>query len=236
MKPDALHYLCLLLCLVLLGGCGGCGDDADEADNADTATTTMTDTDPDADDPDIDPNDPAAALQQAQQAMQDAFGAGQGDNAVKQAVDFRKLKDAQPDEVGSLERTSHTGERQKFMGMEMSQADAKFEDGDQRLTISIVDLGTLSGLALMGYAGWLQMEVDRETDNGFERTTKYKGYPSYEKFNGDSDSGRCEVSVWVEERFIVQVEGQNVSMEVCEEGREEVDYGDLKSMRDEGRE
>ena len=80
--------------------------------------------------------------------------------------------------------------------------------------------------------------MDSENDRGFERTGKIrvggKEYPYYEKFRRtDGDKGTCEIQLWVAERFILKVEGRDVEMEQCEDGRDEINFRKLDRMKDE---
>jgi hypothetical protein len=164
------------------------------------------------------------AMSQAQDALQQVFGGGEG-GTVKEAVDFRELRDLLPESVAGMDRTNVEGERTAVMGMHFSNAKGEYEDGNERIEISISDLGTLTGLARMGYTAWLQTEIDRESDSGFERTRKFRTdgneYPSFEKFDRrDGDTGNCEIQVWAAERFVVQIQGRNVEMEQCEDARD----------------
>ena len=47
---------------------------------------------------------------------------------------------------------------------------------------------------MMGLAAWSMMEMDKETENGYEKTSKIGDNKSYEKYdNGDKD-GEIAVS------------------------------------------
>lgn len=228
MTKQACIYLLLFL---LLGGasagCFGCfGSDDDSSQTA-------------AEDDDEDEDDSAEDLADAGRQVQDALKGVLGGGDVEGAVDFRDLRDVLPgeDDISGMSRVDSKGERTKFMGMEISTAEVVFE-GEGRLTFSAIDLGTLTELARLGYAAWLRTELDRENDRGFERTGKTriggKEYPYYEKFqSSDGDRGSCEIQLWVAERFIVKVEGRNVEMDQCEDGRDEINFRKLDSMKDE---
>ena len=118
------------------------------------------------------------------------------------------------------------------MGIKMSQAEAVYEGGGGRIDLDIIDMGTLKGAAMLGYA-WLMAEIDRESDTGFERTTTYKDHPAYEKCEQSGDGMDCEFQVVVSDRFVVSIEGSNVEVDQMEEAREEIDYDDLKGLADE---
>ncbi len=232
------NFFMYLVLFLLLGsttaGCWGCFGGSDDEEQTQIAEEENNRGEENNDDPQV-PDNLGDAINEAQNAIQDALGnTGEG-TVVKEAVDFRDLKDELPERIDNLNRINSEGERQSVMGMSFSQATADYEDGNRRLELSISDIGTLSGLARMGFAAWLQTEVDRESDRGFERTRRFrsggKEYPSFEKFEGQGSEGNCEIQVWVAERFIVSVEGRNVEMEVCEEARDEVSYRKLERMK-----
>ena len=235
-------FVCLILFLLLgasTAGCFGCFGSDDEA-SSETVAPRASESDEDNTEADP-PENLTDAMNQAQNALQDALcGEGGAGGKVKESVDFRKLRDLLPDEVDGLDRTSAEGERGGAFGIQVSTATGEYEDGDEWIKISIADLGTLTGLARVGYTTWLQAEVDRENDRGFERTRTFSSggedYPSFEKFEGEGDRGSCEIQVWVAERFVVSVEGRNVEMEQCEEARDEISYRQLDRMKDEGTE
>ena len=260
MTKQAFIFLFLFLFMgVAWTGCYGCfgssddestvvvdDDDGDDDDGDDDDGDDDDDDDGDDDDGDDGGDDDEApesladVLGKAGEAIDEVLG-GEG-GTVKEAVDFRKLKDLLPEKVDGLERTSAEGERTSigFLGMQLSNAKGRYEDGDESMEISISDLGTLTGIAKIGYTAWLQTEIDRESDRGFERTRKFrsggKEYPSFEKFEGTGDEGNCEIQVWVAERSIVSIEGRNVEMDQCEDARDEISFRQLDRMKDEGTE
>lgn len=124
-------------------------------------------------------------------------------------VDFRDLKAELPERISGMNRISSEGERSGWGGFKVSTANGEYEDGDKRMEISIVDAGGMMGLAKVGLAAWAQTEVDRETQDGYERTTTIDGYRAYEKYNNKTEDG--QISVIVNERFIVNIEGRNIS-------------------------
>jgi hypothetical protein len=149
-------------------------------------------------------------------------------------VDFRLLKDMLPEQVGPLNRTSATGEKNSGMGFTISETRGKYasEDGNQRLEIEIKDMGSMKGWAGLAAWGWTMAEVDKETDTGYERTIEYKGHKGFEEFDSETQDGKIEV--FVAKRYMVSVHGWDVPMELIKEGLDEVDVGGLEDMRDAG--
>ena len=76
------------------------------------------------------------------------------------------------------------------------------------------------------------MEIDRESDDGWEKTMKYKGYRGHEKYNTKNKKG--EIKIIVANRFIVESRGRNVDMDVIKAGLESVDLSKLEDMKDIG--
>lgn len=75
-------------------------------------------------------------------------------------------------------------------------------------------------------------EIDKETDEGYEKTFTYKGNKGYEKYNNKYQNG--EISVLVAKRFVVEINGKNVSMDEMKYSLDMIDIGKLESMKDFG--
>jgi hypothetical protein len=141
------------------------------------------------------------ALKQLEKSFE---GLKEGNGEV---VDFRILKEALPEKIVGMERITHNGNKTGFGGLKISTAEAEYQDGDKKMSINIIDTGGL-GVALAGMAAWSQLEVDNESDDGYERTTMIDGKKAIEKYNRKSKEG--EISVISANRFIVSVSGRNI--------------------------
>lgn len=198
--------LSVFLLTLLLAGCIQINDDKDGEADGDATTTEQAADDKAA------PEGFAGvteALNQAQQAL-----SGNQDGEEIEVLDFRVLKEQLPEEAGDLERTDATGERTSAFGIKFSQATGQYEGDGGQMDLTIIDMGTLTGAAMLGYA-WLQAEFDRESDQGYERTLEFEGYPAFQKF--ENDGQRFEMQVVIGQRIIVQAEGQGMEMDEVEE-------------------
>lgn len=182
----------------------------------------------------------AKSVEQAQKSLADgdtsgAFGALLGGGESVQPVDFRKLTVLLPERLSGFERTNSGGEKSSVMGMATSKAEAEYHDEQQssRIDISINDLGSVRGFGMLGF-NWLSLDIDKENDQGFERTLKYDGYPAYEKFEQGSDWSRGEMSVFVGDRFIVTVKGNGVGNDAIKDALGSVNLDRLETMKEEG--
>ncbi|MCL6495250.1 MAG: hypothetical protein K6T54_10795 [Ignavibacterium sp.] len=149
-------------------------------------------------------------------------------------VDFRDLKSLLPEQIGTLKRTNASGEKSSAMGINISKADADYreEQGNKRIDIEITDLGSVTGLSAFAAYGWYMAEIDKETDDGYEKTFTYKGNKGYEKYNNKYQNG--DISVLVAKRFVVEINGDNVSMDEMKAALDMIDIGKLEGLKDFG--
>jgi len=226
MKRSFYYLITLFLFSILCYGCGGSSsektyDESDESSNPNEETVSD----------DVFDN-PQETMQQAMKEIEKAVeesGVGK-----VEPVNFRTLKELLPGSVAGIDRTEASGEKSGAMGIKLSKAEGKYREDDKRVEITITDMGSMSagGMGGMFAAGWLMAEIDRESDSEYEKTTTFDGHKAYEKYN--SDRNRGEISVMVEGRFLVQVEGNNVSMDDLKDALNEIDLDELESMKDEG--
>ena len=212
MTSKKLIIACLCLSIALFQGCDGSSHEENKAQQGVTEDT----------------NDPSGEPKNLEEAMDEVQKALQGDGEKKEVVDFRKLKELLPEKLAGLERTAYRGEKAGALGFNLSTASAEYGDGNQELEATIVDFaGVVS--ALMGMAAWSTVEMDREDENGYERTTKIEGYKAFEKYNSQARSG--ELSVLVEDRFIVTLKGRNIDEKAFRKAIEGLDMKKLARMK-----
>lgn len=144
-------------------------------------------------------------------------------------VDFRQLKELLPSSVGGLKRTKASGEKTSAMGVKASHARGEYQNDDgANIDIEITDMGNMKGIAALATQSWLAVEIDNESDNGYEKTTKINGYKAFESWNGNDQSG--EIEIIVKERFIVKISGYSVPMDKIKSAANGVDLNQLAGM------
>ncbi len=183
----------------------------------------------DADDAADSAKDAPQNIQEAMAEMQKAIAKN---TSNVEPVNFRDLKKMLPEKAAGIARSDAKGEKAGAMGMKISNAQGTYKDGDKRVQVKIVDMGTMKGFAAMAAAGWAMAEIDRESDDGYERTTKIDGHKAYEKWN--SKTKRGEVKMILVDRFMVEVEGRNVKMEDLMSTAKGLPLDDLVEMKNEG--
>ena len=162
-------------------------------------------------------------------------------NVTVDPVDFRSLRDILPETLAGLARTEATGEKTGAMGMTISKAEAHYRGGEDdgsssspSLDVTITDMGALRGMGMIGLAAWTMAEVDRETADGFERTTKYEGHPAYETFNRSDSYRSGNIQVVVARRFLIEVAGENMDFDDVKGALQAIPLRQLEGMKDEG--
>ena len=157
------------------------------------------------------PGNPSAPAQQVAQGLQQMARGFQQlatapENASVKPVHFRELKKLLTPLSGWT--LSDTSGQMMNMPVPFSQAEGTYSNGDSRIKVSITDSAMnqvlVAPVTMMMAAGF-----ERETDTGYERSTTVGGNPTWEKWRGDSKSG--ELTMLVQKRYLVKLEGKNVS-------------------------
>ena len=111
----------------------------------------------------------------------------------------------------------------------MTTVEATYSDSAQKVTLEVMDTGGASGLT--GLASWMNVQGEKENDNGFERTQKVGDRLVHEK---SSKSGANEFSMVVGSRFVVSAKGRGVDLDELKAAASGLDLGRLESMKGEG--
>ena len=173
-----------------------------------------------------------ANIGDAMAAMGAVLGTANAGKKVE-VLDYHTLKDMLPESLPGMKRTETTGEKNAALGMQVSAANARYaNDQGNTLSLKVTDIGSLSGLAGMAAYAWANSEIDRETETGYEKTSKFKGYKSREKYDKQGKYG--ELSVLVGNRFVVESKGNGFDMDAIKGALNKLDLGKLDRMKNEG--
>lgn len=145
-------------------------------------------------------------------------------------VDYADLKKMLPKKFAGFKQTDDFGGRKSMFGLGISQAEATYEGRKNgHIQISIIDFGSVKGIAGKAMLAWMSAEIDNESDAGYEKTTEFKGYKAFEKYSIKDKKGK--LSLIVEERFLVDVDGEGVNMSDIKKGMSGVNLNKLKSLK-----
>lgn len=118
------------------------------------------------------------------------------------------------------------------MGISASKAEAVYEDGKGgRMKLAITDAGTLTGLAAVAVA-WINVEIDKEGDSGYERTTTIEGRKAYERYDKATRTGKLDVVV--AGRFLLAAEATGIEMKAFRAAIERIDLAKLDALKAKG--
>jgi hypothetical protein len=147
-------------------------------------------------------------------------------------VDQSELKALLPDSVAGMKRSSSGGSRSSVVGIVSSHAQAEFEDGKgARMTIEISDMGSLTGVTALAFA-WVNVDIDKQGDRGYERTTMLNGRKAYERYSNADRTGALDVLV--AGRFVVSVKGIGIDMKAFKDVVAKLDLDRLEKLKDKG--
>jgi len=193
------------------------------------------------------PVDPGAKVEQAAKAIGQGTRAGdmaQVGEGMKQMgealsgsvqvepVDFRKLKELLPESIAAMRRVSSEGSRTSVVGVASSKAEAVYEDGKGgRITCEFTDVGTFTAVTALAFA-WVNIEIDRDGDSGYERTVTTAGRKAYERYARASRTG--ELDMIVAGRFLVHLEATGVERKAFQEAVARLDLARLEALRLQG--
>jgi hypothetical protein len=87
----------------------------------------------------------------------------------------------------------------------------------------------MSGLA--GLVSWTNVQEEKQSDDGFERTQKVGDRLVHEK---SSKGGSSEFAIVLGNRFMVSARGRGVDLNELKAAASSLDLGRLESMKDAG--
>lgn len=163
-----------------------------------------------------------------------AWAADKAESDKAQAVDFRELKKLFPEKLGDLKRSETSGEKTKMGEVVISMAKAEYakenDESENRPEISmeVMDYGATQGMT-EAFAAWGTIEIDKDSDDGYERTVKVAGHPGFESYKNEDKRG--ELQLFVAGRFLVHVRIENLPAEQLKKTAETYPLDKLAAMK-----
>jgi len=144
-------------------------------------------------------------------------------------VSFKKLQEFLPKEIAGFQRGEPEGATATFAEWSFSSAEVTFtKDEETRIKVSILDYAHIT-LLYAPFQLWLAGNFNVEDSHGYQRSVKVEGFPGFEDFR--KDDKRCELTVIVGDRYIVQLTGENiVDMNVLRSVVKQIDLSGLAKI------
>lgn len=164
------------------------------------------------------------------QATGQMLGAVLGGGSQVEALAPDALKPFVPETLDGMKRTSLSVERNGAMGMQVSNANATYSDGQRSLHLEIADTGSAKGI--MALAGAVGVESSQETDHGYDKTYKQDGRLVHEQWDSQNKDG--EFSIVLGDRFSVKVNGNADSIDRLKAAVGSINLAGLEALKNQG--
>jgi Yip1 domain len=165
-------------------------------------------------------------LEDAGKRLEDSAKAiqnGQGKAAIAPDVLQALFPDSLP---GGLTRTSIESASAGAAGINGSNAEARYGEGDNAITLTVTDLGAMGGLASLGSA--FNVQSSKQTATSYEKVGKVDGRMTTEKY--DSTDKRGEYGTLVGDRIMVQAAGNAPSIDALKGAVAAIDLGKVEAL------
>lgn len=163
----------------------------------------------------------------AKQAEDAAKGLPDGDTPQVEPVSFRDLQALFPT-VDGWEMAKPTGEKMTSP-FAYSKAEVEYQKGESNISVEITDSG-FNQVLFAPFMMFMAQGYEKETSDGYEKSTKVGTYPAWERWQADDKDG--ELNIVVNKRFLVRVEGDGIDdMAVLHGVAEKMDLGKLGGMK-----
>jgi hypothetical protein len=164
-------------------------------------------------------------------AATEVMGAVLGGGKRFEPVGIEQLKPLVPENLAGLPRTGTSAEKGGPPGLQISKAEARYGDGaGKEIELEVTDTGGASGL--MGLAGWMNVQGEKESGGRVERTRKEGNRMVHEEYS--KRDNEAEFTVVVAERFVVSAHGRGVTIDGLRSAVGSLDLAKLESMKDAG--
>ncbi|MFD2520024.1 transposase [Emticicia soli] len=145
----------------------------------------------------------------------------------KDVVDPKLLQELLPADANGLPREKVSGEKTGAMGFQVATAEGKYFEGDNSIEVNIADVAGTGGI--MGMAAWSMLNINTESETGYEKTTTYKDHKAFEKY--DAQTKESEMAVLIASRFVVSIKGTNVDMSKIKATLDDIDLRKLADLK-----
>ena len=127
------------------------------------------------------------------------------------ALSTDQIKAMLPESLMGMKRTSFSAN--SMMGYGVGEARYKSDDGKQ-LHLSIFDCSGVAGAAYYSMMYW-GMNMEREDENGYEKTTTFNGAKAIEKYQKGSE--QYTLTFPASNRLLVTVEGEQTGLDMVKQ-------------------
>jgi len=145
----------------------------------------------------------------------------------KEPVNFRAMKEVLPSKLGGMKMEDSEGQTTGILGFKISTVKGIYQEDNTSLEVKIIDVAG-AGKLITQSAAWTKLDIDKESKNGYERTTTIDGYKAYEQYDKQKQKG--QVALLVDDRFLINISGKNVTEQQLKNALEDMNIRKLKKL------
>ncbi len=136
-----------------------------------------------------------------------------------------------PEAIPGMTRGNYSAKKGGIEGFSISSATATFggDNGSGELELSVTDIGNVRGIAQFGLE-MLDFQIDEVNQDGFQRTTEYKGYKSFQSSTKTSSGSTSEMIVFVGDRIVLKATGTDVKWDLIEDVVDAIPIKKMEAM------
>ncbi|HEX7874781.1 MAG TPA: Yip1 family protein [Sphingobium sp.] len=144
-------------------------------------------------------------------------------NGTGKAVEATALQAMLPASLAGFTRTSIESQS---LGQAGSNAEARYEKGEENFRLSVTDMSAMGAIASMGAA--MGVSSNKEDASGYEKTATVDGRLVTEKWNNTDKSG--EYGTTLADRFMVKAEGRVAGIDTLKGAVASIDADTLTAL------
>ncbi len=127
-------------------------------------------------------------------------------------VSNEELKSVIPETLGGMKRTEIT--IGNLAAMNLSSAEAKYAEDNKQIEINIIDGAGEAGSGIVSiFLMSLNADMEKTTENGFEKTAEINGSKAYVTQNKSGESTNSEIKYIVKNRYVIDVIGDGFTVD-----------------------
>ncbi len=147
---------------------------------------------------------------------------------VEKPIDFKVLKEVLP-KVDGWQQSNLNGEQATFGAISYARAEADYTNGKINIHVEVADATNVKPM-IMGILAAVNMNYQKETETGYEKSFKQGDMVGIEKFDKSSKSG--ELSVVYKGRYFITITADNLTdpkdMEILKGFLSKIDFSKLQ--------
>lgn len=140
-----------------------------------------------------------------------------------------ELKPLLPEQLLGLKRTELSVGDNAMMNMSSAESSYNNEDSSKKLNLQIMDGAGETGSAVVSML-MMSLNMDREkiTENGFEKSKEVKGMKAMISENKNGEITNSEIQMIANNRYLVTLKGDGIPAEELEKAVGELNFSNFK--------